>query len=106
MKNFFCLFLIFSLLAGCQSAQDAFTLKKKNNGDEFLIEKKNPLVLPPNFSKLPAPGLENEENLNQENDTIDFENILKSESQNNSNTSKKLSIEDSILENINKNASD
>ena len=31
-----------------------FKLKKKaDSGEEFLIEKKDPLVLPPDFSKLP-----------------------------------------------------
>ena len=33
-----------------------FKLKKKStSGEEFLIEKKDPLILPPNFSKLPEP---------------------------------------------------
>ena len=31
-------------------------MKKGNTGDEFLVEKKNPLVLPPNFNELPEPG--------------------------------------------------
>ena len=30
-------------------------MKKKKSVDEFLIEKKNPLTLPPEFSKLPKP---------------------------------------------------
>ena len=51
------LFLIFILLnvVACQSAKDALTLKKKNNTDEFLVEKKSPLVLPPDYGKLPEP---------------------------------------------------
>ena len=33
-----------------------FKLKKKStSGEEFLIEKKDPLILPPDFSKLPEP---------------------------------------------------
>ena len=47
--------MILNLLAACQSAKDALTLKKKNSADEFLVEKKNPLVLPPNFNDLPTP---------------------------------------------------
>ena len=35
------------ILASCQSTKDALTLKKKNNGKEFLVEKKRPLILPP-----------------------------------------------------------
>ena len=30
--------------------------KRSDQGDEFLIDKKNPLVLPPDFDKLPTPG--------------------------------------------------
>jgi len=29
--------------------------KKYENSDEFLVIKKNPLVLPPNFNDLPSP---------------------------------------------------
>ena len=48
-------FFILIILAGCQSAKDALTLKKKNNSDEFLVEKKSPLVLPPDYGQLPQP---------------------------------------------------
>ena len=30
--------------------------KKANSGEEFLIEKKDPLILPPEFSRLPKPN--------------------------------------------------
>ena len=34
--------------------------KRSDQGDEFLIDKKNPLTMPPDFEKLPVPGdLEN-----------------------------------------------
>ncbi len=56
MKKIFLLLIIFFYLTACQSAKDAFTLKKKNSGDEFLVEKKSPLVLPPDFGELPKPG--------------------------------------------------
>ncbi|MDC3036705.1 DUF3035 domain-containing protein, partial [Candidatus Pelagibacter sp.] len=52
MKNFL-LLLIFIFLVSCGS--DALTLKKKSSTDEFLVEKKSPLVLPPNYGKLPVP---------------------------------------------------
>ena len=29
--------------------------KKKNGSDEFLVEKKSPLVMPPNYDELPIP---------------------------------------------------
>ena len=55
MKKILIIFILSFILVSCQSANDAFSLKKKNTTDEFLVEKKNPLVMPPNFGKLPSP---------------------------------------------------
>tara|TARA_Y100000591_G_scaffold298979_1_gene291161 strand:+ start:105 stop:413 length:309 start_codon:yes stop_codon:yes gene_type:complete len=58
MKIFF-IFLLYSLiLTSCQSAKDVLTLQKKPASDEFLVEKKSPLVLPPNYGELPIPSEE------------------------------------------------
>jgi len=61
MKNFY-KFIILSLmvliLTSCQSVVDGISMKKKNNTDQFLIEKKSPLVLPPDFDELPEPASE------------------------------------------------
>jgi len=50
-------FLVISLfvLYSCQGVKDALSGKKYENSDEFLVIKKNPLVLPPNFNDLPTP---------------------------------------------------
>ena len=50
--------ILFSiLLYACDSAKNAFEGKKRSEqSDEFLVEKKNPLALPPDFEKLPVPG--------------------------------------------------
>ena len=53
-KNFFLIFLLL-ILCSCQSVKDALTGKKYENSDEFLVIKKNPLILPPNFNDLPTP---------------------------------------------------
>ena len=53
-KNYFFL-IILLFLNSCQNVKDALTGKKYENSDEFLVIKKNPLVLPPNFNDLPAP---------------------------------------------------
>ena len=65
------LILIIVLLnvASCQSAKDAFTLKKKNNSDEFLVEKKSPLVLPPEYGKLRQPGETEMKDLEEKNES-------------------------------------
>ena len=45
------------LLYSCQATKDAFEGKKRSEqSDEFLVEKKNPLAMPPDFEKLPVPG--------------------------------------------------
>ena len=43
------------LLASCGAMQSAFENQKKNNTDEFLVEKKSPLIMPPDFNELPIP---------------------------------------------------
>ena len=43
------------LLASCSTMKSAFVNDKKNNTDEFLVEKKSPLVMPPDFDELPIP---------------------------------------------------
>ena len=37
------------------SVKETLSGQKKQNSDEFLVKKKNPLVLPPNFDDLPEP---------------------------------------------------
>ena len=53
-KNFFLIIFLFTLCS-CQGVKDALSGKKYENSDEFLVIKKNPLVLPPNFNELPTP---------------------------------------------------
>ena len=63
------------LLSSCSGVREGLSLKKKQEVDEFLIEKKNPLILPPNFSKLPKPR-EEMENQNKKDKNIDLSNVL------------------------------
>ena len=65
MKKFVLTIIIFIFVTGCGSVTEGFKLKKGNTGDEFLVEKKNPLVLPPEFSELPQPGSTNISNENR-----------------------------------------
>ena len=100
IKNFILLF-IFILFASCSS--NAFTLKKKSNADEFLVEKKSPLVLPPKFLELPQPKDKDEENIQLEEE-IDIEKILSIKSQTISETNKSnKTAEDFVLKNIKNN---
>ncbi len=70
MKKFnlfinFCLILIF--LTGCNTVREGFKNPKKNSNDEFLVEKKSPLVMPPEFNELPIPNQKKEINQEQNN---------------------------------------
>ncbi|MBD1156947.1 DUF3035 domain-containing protein [Pelagibacterales bacterium SAG-MED20] len=103
-KNIFYLVLVLVFLSACQSVKDGLTGKKQNNSDEFLVEKKNPLVLPPEYDRLPEPKKSSNASLNQED--INLEGILKKDSSTlKASTSKTLqgSVEESILEKIKSN---
>jgi hypothetical protein len=92
-------------LAGlsCQSIKDGLTGKKSENSDEFLVQKKNPLILPPKFLELPQPNDKDEENIQLEEE-IDIEKILSIKSQTISETNKSnKTAEDFVLKNIKNN---
>ena len=77
-KNLIISSLLLIILLGCQSVKNTLSLKKGESVDEFLIEKKNPLVLPPDYSELPVPRKKNNSQkaiVNDEN--IDLSEILK-----------------------------
>ena len=52
--------LLFIFLTSCRGTFDSvkrgLTGAKKTSADEFLVEKKDPLIKPPNFEELPVPG--------------------------------------------------
>ena len=59
--------------------RENLSMQKKESVDEFLIEKKNPLVVPPEFSKLPVPKNKSENDINDVKDQkdIDLTKVLK-----------------------------
>ncbi|MDA9659088.1 DUF3035 domain-containing protein [Candidatus Pelagibacter sp.] len=99
------IFLSLLLLNSCSTVAEGLGGTKKKGSDEFLIEKKAPLVLPPSFGELPEPGTKKVENTTstEEND-LSIEDILSQGSS--TEISKKKddsnnSIEKSIIEKIN-----
>ena len=68
------LFILLISLYSCQSVKDALSGKKYESSDEFLVIKKNPLVLPPDFDNLPKPEdsvkMSREESIETEIDDI------------------------------------
>ena len=98
-------FLMLIFLNSCGTVAEGLGGSKKKGSDEFLVEKKSPLVLPPSFGELPEPGKKPEGNiiLNKK-DTSDIEDII-NQSSSISTTEKsddtKNSIEQSIIKKIN-----
>jgi len=45
-------------ISGCNSVKKAFDPQRKNSSEEFLVEKKSPLSIPPEFDELPVPSNE------------------------------------------------
>jgi len=98
--------LLFSILFlfSCSGAKDVLQGKKRSDtSDEFLVEKKNPLTVPPDINELPVP-LDQEDQANNQED-IDIKKVLKiDENQDTnveSNNENLNSLEESILEKIN-----
>ena len=92
------------LLLSCGLVKEGFQNPKKKSSDEFLVEKKSPLVMPPNFNELPVPKIDqNVENTN--NNKIkeileDKENKLDSNSE---ITEMNNIFEENLIEKIKKN---
>ncbi len=91
-------FLLFIFLVSCADTFDSvkrgLTGAKKSSADEFLVKKKDPLILPPDFENLPTP---NEKDVLLGEDSI-FQEILEDEEKEDSSGSK--SVESSILRKI------
>ena len=64
-------------ITSCQNLKDALQGKKYESSDEFLVIKKNPLVLPPNFNELPTPK-DVADNTQIENIEDEIEDLLSS----------------------------
>ena len=101
MNKILYLIIIFFILNGCHATKDSFTLKKKPSSDEFLIEKKSPLVTPPNYGDLPLP---NETNISEKNDENEIVEITLGDKKLNLDVpvknSEPTSLEQSILKKI------
>ena len=104
MRFIYNTFLTLALSAFLFSCGGFKLQKKATSGEEFLIEKKDPLVLPPDFSKLPKPN-EQPEDKDKDKD-INIKSVFdgnqnNTEEDNNQNSSKS-NIKKSISEKIQK----
>ena len=95
----FLILVVSSFLFSC----GGFKLKKKaESGEEFLIEKKDPLILPPDFSKLPKPNEQPEVVDEEVNITSLFDGEQSSSEEDNNQKSSKSNIKKSISDKIKK----
>ena len=104
IRFIFLITIIFLYLSGCQSIKDGLEGKKKSNkAEEFLIKKKNPLVLPPDFTELPTPIDKSQKDI--EEDEFDLKKILNTNKSMTLKTNKKneanSSLKKKILKKIN-----
>ena len=97
MKNFFLMIVMFLLLYSCGDVGKVLRNEKIKTTDEFLVKKKGPLVLPPNFEKIPEPNTILKKEVNQKDK---IRNILKAPKKKNTINKSSSSIEKSILEKI------
>ena len=63
-----CLFI-----TGCNSVKKAFDPERKNSSEEFLVEKKSPLSMPPEFDELPIPS---NEKVDKESQVSNIESLI------------------------------
>ena len=76
------------------SVKRGLTGEKQKSVDEFFIQKKDPLILPPDYENLPTP----EERVVATEEYLIFENTLETSTEDKTSTSS--SIEDSVIKKI------
>ena len=97
IKNKIIIICLLLFLSGCGVVKEGFKSPKQKTSDEFLVEKKSPLIMPPNFNELPVPKSSNQKNDNTIEDLI-------SKSKNKTLENKKnikQNLEKTILDKIN-----
>ena len=94
--------ILISFLHSCSGGSDAARVLKNEkitNTDEFLVKKRDPLILPPEFDTLPKP---NSTQNSKKNDSNKINKILKFPDEQTSTTKGSSSVEESIMKNIRK----
>ena len=93
------LFLFLFILNSCGTVREGFQNPKKNSSDEFLVEKKSPLVIPPEFDQLPVPN----DNKDQTNNTqSSFKTLVSDTEQEIDENLPNKNLEETLLDKIKK----
>ena len=102
MKKIYPLLTVLILLTSCTSLSDAGKVlrnEKIKTTDEFLVKKRKPLVLPPDYNEIPEPSSSEENKINEDQK---IKSIIKSSEKKISNKNKSSSTEQSIINRIRK----
>ena len=102
IKTILLYFILITFLHSCGGASDAAKVLKNEkitNTDEFLVKKRDPLILPPEYNTLPEP---NSNNKSKKTDSNNINKILKLPDQSSSTSTGSSSVEESIMKNIRK----
>ena len=94
------LFNIIIFLNSCTSIGEGFSNNKKNSNDEFLVEKKSPLVMPPDFNDLPIPKTKGENSEIKENEIKKLLTNKDNDKTIDSSNTENSSFEDKLLKKI------
>jgi len=99
LKKITSIILLFAFLTSCTDTFDSvkrgLTGAKKSSADEFLVKKKDPLILPPDYENLPNPD---DRDLDLEEESI-FQDTLETEGEE-EGSANRSSAETSILKKI------
>ena len=99
--KFYIVLSIVIFLSSCGTMKKGFINQKKDNSDEFLVEKKSPLVMPPDYNELPIPKRENVEK--ETNDIKSLISKTKNDETKENLDKKNSTFEDLILKKIKNN---
>lgn len=103
--KFYIIFLsLVIILSSCQKFSEGMTgSKRSKTSDEFLVHKKKPLVMPPDYDDMPSPkqNKQKEDELSVSSESIeDLLNIKKKENNESFESGNDSSLEQSILKKI------
>ena len=102
MKNKIYIFylLLFVLVSGCETVKKGLGMEK-DKPNEFLIEKRDPLVLPPDYKILPphSKTVKKETKENSLKSVLD-QSLTKTKNSSNSTTKSSSNLEQEILKQI------
>ena len=100
-KKIILILISFIILTSCGGAKDALVGKKRSdNSDEFLIKKKNPLILPPDYEEMPTPVGEDNEIIKEQGNLKIKELVIDTQAKSENDNSENSNLEKSILEKI------